>query len=185
MKKQLLLPILFLLFNISCEDSLEGNITPSTTNIGDFENPSNEVLYWKFSFLTVGKGNNTYQVGTNPTSKSVIYVKINDGVIIDAWAENGKYLTIKTSGSTSQATQSYPFELTTPGHTTHGQPSEAPLPKLSGCSSKFYPLDPQTKDEKCITVHQYTLTTSCTLPKRIIPTYSTTEDTWIYVPQSL
>ncbi|MEM9672509.1 MAG: hypothetical protein AAF992_07935 [Bacteroidota bacterium] len=152
MKKQLLLPISFLLINTSCEDPLEGNIVPFNTNIGGLE--TNPNTHWKFTnFSTEGKPDGNHILGTNPTSGSVIYLEVVNGVVVDAWATQPQSFTTRSQSTTTQVNQQFGF--TSPIDPVHGQPIAAVLPRLNGCPHDgFCNPDPQTLNTKCITVLQ-------------------------------
>ncbi|MEM8970041.1 MAG: hypothetical protein AAGE93_26730 [Bacteroidota bacterium] len=158
MKKLLLYPILLLIFNASCEDPLEGNITPLNTNIGGIElPPDQDHTHWWFIKSTEGVGDAPFYVGTNPDTKSDIYVRIENGTVVDAWATTTKHLAIKHSHT--QVGLSGDF--TAPLDPIHGEPIAAVLPQII-CKEKNCPPpleafchpDPQTLDTKCIHVGQ-------------------------------
>lgn len=178
MKKQLLLPFLFLLFNVSCEDPLEGNIVPYNTNIGGLE--ANPYTHWMFTyFSTEGKPDGNHILGTNPTSGSIIHVEISDGVVVDAWATQPRSVTTQLQSKVTQSNGQFGF--TSPIDPVPGQPIAAVLPDLTvkkgACTyDVFTHPDPQTLDNKSIHIEQ---------PKSVRLCFPYSGPITVYVPFSL
>ncbi|WPP50756.1 hypothetical protein [Catalinimonas niigatensis] len=149
--------LIFLLFTIACEDPLEGDISPQHTQVGDFKYTS--ATHWVFLYNTENKPDGNHLIGINPDTQSKIYVRIIDGVVIDAWGTSSNFIGIT---NLYPSTSTHNFDLSDRIDPIEGQPKSSVLPQLTGCPyDVFCHPDPQTFQNSCIHVKQQKSSKAC------------------------
>jgi hypothetical protein len=158
MKKLVLFSVLLLLLNAACEDPLEGNIAPYSTNIDDWKaiTPSEpDYTHWVFSFSTEGKPDNTYTLDPNHDIGSEVYVEVVNGVITNAWITSYNKFSVSTQSQTQTNKQ---LDLINPSDPLPGQPHRVVLGEIisddSYCYSWFSASERSSEIENMIMVSQ-------------------------------
>lgn len=167
MKKSLFqtgISFLFLLLLFSCEDALDGMVSPAYPT-GVIIAPGGGVnTHWQFINTTVGKADGDYCIGSNPTTNTHIYITVADGVVVGLW---GSQFQAFAALPNTSGIKKHDFELANPTDPIPGQPFACTLPQLTLEGSRcdyfevFYASDPQTLDEVSIHVAQPKFTRTC------------------------